>query len=98
MTKSAKWFLGILAFLALIVVGFSVLIVLILGKTTTRTEVVTIGSGDEIAVVELRGVITSADDIVRQFKKYRENHSIKAILLRINSPGGSAVASQEIYE
>ncbi len=98
MTKSAKWFLGILAFLALIVVGFSVLIVLILGKTTTRRQVVTIGSGDEIAVVELRGVITSADDIVRQFKNYRENQSIKAILLRIDSPGGSAVASQEMYE
>ena len=98
MTKSAKWFLGILAFLALIVVGFSVLIFLILGKTTTRRQVVTIGSGDEIAVVELRGVITSADDIVRQFKNYRENQSIKAILLRIDSPGGSAVASQEMYE
>jgi protease-4 len=98
MTKSTKWFLGILAFLALIVVGSTLLVLLFVSKTTTRTEVVTTGSGDKIAVVELRGVITSAEDIVRQFKKYRENRSIKAILLRIDSPGGSAVASQEMYE
>ncbi len=98
MTKSSKWFLGILAFLALIVVGSTLLVLLFISKTTTRTEVVTTGSGDKIAVVELRGMITSAEDIVRQFKKYRENQSIKAVLLRIDSPGGSAVASQEMYE
>ncbi len=98
MTKSTKWFLGILAFMALIVVGSTLLVLLFISKTTTRTEVVTTGSGDKIAVVELRGMITSAEDIVRQFKKYRENQSIKAVLLRIDSPGGSAVASQEMYE
>ncbi|MCZ6776711.1 MAG: signal peptide peptidase SppA [Ignavibacteria bacterium] len=98
MTKSTKWFLGILAIMALIVVGSTLLVLLFISKTTTRTEVVTTGSGDKIAVVELRGIITSAEDIVRQFKKYREDQSIKAVLLRIDSPGGSAVASQEMYE
>ena len=59
---------------------------------------VVVGSGDKIAVVELNGVITSSGDVVRQFKKYRENRSIKAILFRVDSPGGGVVASQEIYE
>lgn len=63
----------------------------------TDTEIVS-GSGDKIAVVELTGVIVTSDDIVRQFKKYREDRSIKGILFRVDSPGGGVVASQEIYE
>jgi protease-4 len=31
-------------------------------------------------------------------KKYRENHGVRAIVLRIDSPGGGVVASQEMYE
>jgi len=62
-----------------------------------RTEVIT-GFGDKIAVVELTGEILSSEDIVRQFKKYRNDRSIKAILFRVDSPGGGVVASQEIYQ
>ncbi len=98
MSKSTKWFLGILGFLALVAIGFSVLIFSFFSESSERTEVVTTGSGDKLAVVELNGVITSSEDIVRQFKKYRQNRSIKGIVLRVDSPGGGAVASQEMYE
>jgi protease-4 len=54
--------------------------------------------GEKIAVVDLKGVILSADDVVRQMKKYRDDRSIRAILLRIDSPGGGVVPSQEMYE
>ncbi|HMK38673.1 MAG TPA: signal peptide peptidase SppA, partial [Bacteroidota bacterium] len=63
-----------------------------------RTETVTVGSGDRIAVIDLRGEITSSEEVVRQLKKYRGNGSVKAILLHIDSPGGGVVASQEMYE
>jgi len=65
------------------------------------------GSGNT-AHIKIRGVITSggdsffgsttasAEDIVENIRKAEENPRIKAILLDINSPGGSAVASQEI--
>jgi protease-4 len=46
----------------------------------------------------LDGVITSARPIVSQFKRYHKDKSIKAIVFRINSPGGGIAASQEIYE
>ncbi len=48
--------------------------------------------------VELKGLIMASEDIVRQLKKYRDDSSIRAILLRIDSPGGGVVPSQEIYE
>lgn len=98
MTKSTKWFLGILGILAAVAIGFTLLVFSLLSNGRNSTELVTTGSGDKIAVIELRGVITESEDIVRQFKERRENNSIKAIVFRVESPGGGVVASQEIYE
>lgn len=55
------------------------------------------GFGDKIAVVELEGVITSPKEIVEQLRKYADDSSIKAIIIHVNSPGGGAAASEEIY-
>ena len=52
---------------------------------------------DKLALVRIEGVITESEDIVRQIKKYREDSSIKGIVLRIDSPGGAVGPSQEIY-
>ncbi len=98
MTKSTKWFLGILGVFALVVIGMSLLFYLFLKLPVERTEVVSGGAGDKIAVVELEGVIAASEDFVRQVKKYRKDTSIRGILLRINSPGGATVPSQEMYE
>ncbi|MFQ5798351.1 MAG: signal peptide peptidase SppA [Bacteroidota bacterium] len=56
------------------------------------------GKGEKVAVVELRGLILDSREVVRQFKKYRENKSVKGIVFRVESPGGAVVPSQEIYE
>ena len=98
MTKSTKWFLGILGVLALLAIGFTVVIITLVSGSSERTETVTVGSGDKVAVVDLKGVIASSDEVVRQMKKYKNNSSIRAIVLHIDSPGGGVVASQEMYE
>ena len=54
------------------------------------------GSGN-IAVIDLKGVILSADKTNEQLEKYANDDSVKAIVLHIDSPGGGAAASQEIY-
>jgi protease-4 len=98
MTSSTRWFLVILAVLAVIAILFTLVLVSVLGGSDERTEVITSGSGEKIAVVDIKGVINSSDEVVRQLKKYRGMSSVKAILLRIDSPGGGVVASQEMYE
>ena len=98
MTKSTKWFLGILGVLALLAIGFTVVIIALVSGSSDKTETVTVGSGDKVAVVDLKGVIASSDEVVRQMKKYRNNSSVRAIVLHIDSPGGGVVASQEMYE
>ena len=54
-------------------------------------------SSDSIAVIDLDGVILDADKIDTQLRKFGEDDDVKAIILHINSPGGGAAASQEIY-
>jgi protease-4 len=55
------------------------------------------GGGNSIAVIDISGVILDADKVDRQLQKYGDDRSIKAIILHIDSPGGGAAASQEIY-
>src|SRR5260370_4548832 len=55
------------------------------------------GFGDKIAVVDLEGVIIEPQTVVGQLKDFGDDDSIKAIILHINTPGGGAAASQEIY-
>ena len=56
-----------------------------------------LGSGN-IGVIDVEGIILSADTLVDQMRKFEDDGSVKAIILHINSPGGGAAASQEIYE
>ncbi len=53
--------------------------------------------GDKVGVVEINGVIADATVVIGQIKEFRENDAIKAIVLRVNSPGGGVGPSQEIY-
>jgi protease-4 len=53
--------------------------------------------GGNIAVVDVDGVILSADTIVDELRQYDQDDDVKAIILHINSPGGAAAPSQEIY-
>lgn len=53
--------------------------------------------GNKIGVIPIEGKITDADSIVSQLVQFKKDHRVKAIILRIDSPGGSVGPSQEIY-
>ena len=55
-------------------------------------------SGNQIASLELEGVISDSREFVDQLKEYGKRAAVKSVVLRINSPGGGVAASQEIYE
>jgi protease-4 len=71
------------------------------------------GRGDRVALVYVEGAITgdaesgtylfggsyvSSVELVDVLEKARKDDDIRAVILRVNSPGGSAAASHEIYE
>jgi len=51
----------------------------------------------QIGVIDIDGVILSPETLNTQLRKFGDDSSVKAIILHINSPGGGAAASQEIY-
>ena len=53
--------------------------------------------GEKIGIVEILGVISNSDEILNHIKEFRENETVRAIVLRIDSPGGVVAPSQEIY-
>ena len=54
-------------------------------------------SRGNIGIVEINGMIMSSKKIIKNIKTFRDDDTIKAIILRINSPGGGIGPSQEIY-
>jgi len=54
-------------------------------------------SGGNIGIVEINGMILSSKKIIQDIKIFRDDDEIKAIILRIDSPGGGIGPSQEIY-
>jgi len=56
-----------------------------------------ITKGDKVGVLELTGVIFNARPFVDDLESFTSYSSVKAIVIRIDSPGGAVAASQEIY-
>jgi protease-4 len=54
--------------------------------------------GDKIGVVDIKGLISEPEAIINDLRDFRYNEKIKAVVIRINSPGGSVGASQEVYQ
>ncbi len=95
----SAWFWPIIIFGILLVLGlFCWGIVYVAFHSSDDTTTTTTGfSSDRIAVIDLAGVIIDADKVDTQLRKFGDDSSVKAIILHIDSPGGGAAASQEIY-
>jgi len=52
---------------------------------------------DRVAMVKIEGLLISSEHVVEELNDYADDPSVKAIVIRIDSPGGGVVVSQEIY-
>jgi len=75
------------------IVIISIALLFFLGKSEPS-----LSFGEKVGVVEIKGVITDPKPVLAHLRSLRRNKDIKAIVLRINSPGGAVGPSQEIYE
>src|SRR5262249_57432933 len=55
------------------------------------------GGGPGVAVVEIEGIIVDGSSAVRELREHAENPAVKAVVLRVNSPGGVVAPTQEIF-
>lgn len=57
------------------------------------------GVGQErIAIVDITGTIWTSEETLEELRDLKKNDSVKGVVVRINSPGGTVAASQEIHD
>jgi len=64
----------------------------------SRMDGLSLSKGGKVAVIPVAGMISDSEQVIEQLKKFGADNAVKAIVLRINSPGGGVAPSQEIYE
>ncbi|MCB1197710.1 MAG: signal peptide peptidase SppA [Deltaproteobacteria bacterium] len=87
MRQTRSWATPIILFM--IAIELFVIMTIMIGETEDRGN---------IAVVKVEGEIKESDKIVSAIKRYRKDEKIKAIVMRVESPGGAVGSSQEIYD
>ena len=53
--------------------------------------------GQKVAIVEIEGTIVDTSDVVRELRDDLDNSAVRAVVVRINSPGGVVGPTQEVY-
>lgn len=76
--------------------GFLILLIIVSMAFTLFQK--NIPLGEKVAIVRIEGPIIDSKDPVDEIKDYVKDPSIKALILRVDSPGGAVAPSQEIYE
>lgn len=97
MSAGAKWAIGLGVAFLLLVFGSCALMMVALGDTDSLA----LSMGDNVAVIYIDDVISGTSGvtpeyILDQLDQALEDDSVKAVILRIDSPGGTVAASQEI--
>jgi len=76
---------------------FGFLLLAFFAINSADTETASFGRGDAVGVIEIEGVISTSDKTMKDLRRFEQDDSVKAILVRINSPGGAVAPSQEVY-
>jgi protease-4 len=90
--------LTIVAATLLVYLAVAGLFVIAVGGVGRRSEGGAPLFGPRVAIVELEGVIIDVDDVVQELKGLRENPTVRAVVMRINSPGGVVGPTQEVHD
>lgn len=91
--KKAKTLLIVIA----VVIFSSLITFTVSGLLRKPVDGIGIGRG-EIAVIKVSGVISDADRYLQMLDRVEKNRNVKAVIIRVNSPGGVVGACQEIHD
>ena len=82
----------------LIFLGLLILLIVVSLFFALVQKRIPFGESNQVALIRVEGMIMDSKDTVAELKKYAKDPFIKAIVLRIDSPGGAVVPAQEIYK
>ena len=82
--------------ITVLVVLFFVGVTVIAFKFLGKDSKMALMTEEKVGVVEIKGIISDSRTVIKQLDRFKEDPAIKAIVVRINSPGGAVGPSQEI--
>lgn len=97
MAKKSDWIIGG-ALVVSVLILFAMVGMAVFWSMAEGDGEFTYTSGKRIALVEVTGVISNARGVVSQLARYRDDRSVPAIVVRIDSPGGEVAPTQEIFD
>jgi protease-4 len=62
------------------------------------SKVLALFSGDGVGVLQIDGAIDDSRSVIAELRRFREMPWVKAIVVRVDSPGGAVAPTQEIFE
>ncbi len=80
-----------------LIVGALLLVMLAIAAMVSYIGTGQVMGADKVALVRIEGPIIDSQRFVDEIRQYVDDNSIKAIVLRVDSPGGAVAPSQEIY-
>lgn len=86
------------AFILGLIVAVVCFCLLVISKKSVGVEDLKIADNNTVGVIELKGEIFSAEGVRQKFENFVSEEKVKAIVLRIDSPGGTLGASEEIFQ
>lgn len=91
------FFLLILAVCATVVCVGGLLVVFSVTRLMAGSAITFQEQPGNIGIVEVTGPIVSSRQVIENIKTFRDDDAIKAIVIRVDSPGGGVGPSQEIF-
>ncbi len=88
----------LIVFLVFVIFGMGILAILLFVSHDRGADSWTLTSRESVAVLDVDGPIFDISEPLKQLKSYMSNSSVKALVVRVNSPGGSVAASQELFD
>ena len=61
-------------------------------------RVLALFSGDGVGVLQIEGAIDDSRVVLAELKRFKEMPWVKAVVVRVDSPGGAVAPTQEIFE
>ena len=83
---------------AMVAVGMLFAVSILIARMIMGTAETKLSDKEGIGLVEVRGMILDSKDTIRQLRYFLKQEGVKAVVLRVDSPGGVVAPSQEIYD
>src|SRR4030067_2119257 len=74
----------------------TIIVIAVISYVLTLTHNIPIG--EKVGLIRVEGVILASKDVIDELKTYAKDSSIKAVVIRIDSPCGAVAPAQEIYK